>query len=74
MKSYLLQSSADRAALELRDVPVPQPGPQQLRVRMRAASLNRGEFIVPPPYAESMYDRGIQARGVASKITVIDAK
>lgn len=35
----------DGPALELRDVAVPQPGPGQLLVRMRAASLNRGEFI-----------------------------
>ena len=35
-------------------------------------ATNRGEFVVPPPYAESMYDRAIQGRGVAGKITVIE--
>ena len=37
-------------------------------------ATNRGEFVVPPPYAESMYERGVNARGLASKITVVDAK
>ena len=37
-------------------------------------ATNRGEFIVPPPYAESMYERWVNARGLSSKITVIDAK
>jgi NADPH2:quinone reductase len=46
MKSYSMQSTADRATLELRDVDVPKPGAGQLLVRMRAASLNRGEFIL----------------------------
>lgn len=35
---------------------------------------NRGEFVVPPPFAESMYERGINACGVAGKITVVDVK
>lgn len=35
---------------------------------------NRGEFVVPPPYAESMYDRAIVGRGTAGRITVEDAQ
>jgi len=31
--------------LELREVPAPQPGPQQLLVKIHASSLNRGEFL-----------------------------
>jgi NADPH2:quinone reductase len=46
LKSHYLKVGADRANLELRDVPIPQPGPAQLLVRMRAAALNRGELIV----------------------------
>ena len=34
-----------RTELEARDVPVPQPGAGQVLVRLRAAGLNRGEFI-----------------------------
>ena len=45
MKAYFLQSAGDRMNLELREVPVPQPGPKQLLVRIRGSSLNRGELI-----------------------------
>ena len=41
-----MQAATDRAALEARDVAVPEPGPGQILVRMRAASLKRGELIV----------------------------
>lgn len=46
MKSYSMQTTADRATLALDDVPIPVPGPRQLLVRMHAAGLNRGEFIL----------------------------
>ena len=35
---------------------------------------NRGELVVPPVFAESMYERGIKARGLAGKVTVVDAQ
>lgn len=46
MKSWWMLMTADATELELRDAAVPQPGPQQLLVRVRAAGLNRGEFVV----------------------------
>ena len=45
MKAYFVQTTDRGAALELREVPQPQPAAGKLLVRVRAASLNRGEFI-----------------------------
>ena len=46
MKSYFLKPDAGKTTLELRDAPTPEPGPGQILLRMRAASMNRGELIV----------------------------
>jgi NADPH2:quinone reductase len=45
MKSWWMQMDDAGSVLELRDVAVPEPGPRQMLVRMRAAGLNRGEFV-----------------------------
>jgi len=45
MKAYFLQNTEAETRLELRDAPRPEPKPGQLLVRVRGASLNRGEFL-----------------------------
>jgi uncharacterized protein YfaS (alpha-2-macroglobulin family) len=39
----------------------------------RIRATNTGEFIVPPAYAESMYERDKQARSLAGRIAVVSA-
>jgi len=43
-------------------------------IKYQIKPTNRGEFIVPPAFAESMYDRSVKARAMASSITVVDAQ
>src|SRR6267378_5126596 len=45
MKAYFVQTTERSTALELRELAQPQPATGKLLVRVRAASLNRGEFI-----------------------------
>lgn len=46
MRAWWMNTTATEAKLELRETPQPQPGARQLLVRVRAAGLNRGEFII----------------------------
>ena len=46
MKSWTLKIEGGAAVLAKAEVATPEPGPQQLLVRLRAAGLNRGEFIL----------------------------
>jgi alpha-2-macroglobulin len=40
----------------------------------RIKATNRGAYTVPPVFAESMYDRTVQARGLGDRITVTDPR
>src|SRR6266571_890156 len=46
MRAYFLEASGTETRLAPRDVPVPEEAPGQVLVRVRAAGLNRGEFIL----------------------------
>ena len=45
MRAYFIRAADGHTALETREAPAPEPAPGQVRVRLRAAGLNRGEFI-----------------------------
>jgi NADPH:quinone reductase-like Zn-dependent oxidoreductase len=45
MKSWFITSGKEATTVELRDVPVPEPKAGELLTRVKAAGLNRGEFI-----------------------------
>ena len=45
MKCYYIKSVNGKTAFELRELPRPQPKKGEILVRVRAASLNRGEIL-----------------------------
>ncbi|MFL6590795.1 MAG: alpha-2-macroglobulin [Chthoniobacterales bacterium] len=44
--------------------------PEALEITYQIKSCNRGTFVVPPVFAESMYERTVKGRGLGGKITV----
>jgi uncharacterized protein YfaS (alpha-2-macroglobulin family) len=49
-------------------------GPEVREVLYQIKPTNRGDFVVPPAFGESMYDRAIKARSLASRVKVLDAQ
>ena len=63
MRAYRMQEIDGRLHPQLQDVPRPEPGAGQLLLRVRAAGLNRGEFIA----GHGLHARGGGARPVGTE-------
>lgn len=48
---------------------VVQPEVKEFVYKIRAT--NSGNFAVPPPYGESMYDKNVKARGMGSQMSIV---
>ena len=64
MQSYWMQMTNTETVLDLRDTPVPTPGPGQLLVRMRAAALEPRRVRARPwPARQGRYLEGHRRGG-----------
>ena len=46
-------------------------GAEEVSINYSLRAVCAGDFVVPPLFAESMYDRGINGRGLSARITVV---
>jgi NADPH:quinone reductase len=51
MRAYFIRGADRQTIVESREVALPAPGPQQMRIRVKAAGLNRGELMGAPAVA-----------------------
>jgi len=73
MKSYWMHIGDVPNPIELREVPIPVPGPTQALVKIHAAGLNRGEFIKGHGLHGSQGAKAIGMEG-AGEITALGEK
>jgi NADPH:quinone reductase-like Zn-dependent oxidoreductase len=69
MKSWFIASGKDSTTLDLREVPVPEPKAGEIIARVKAAGLNRGEFIAGHGLSGgAAKSAGIEAAGEVVKV------
>ena len=69
MKSWFIASGKDSTTLDLREVPVPEPKAGEIIARVKAAGLNRGEFIAGHGLSGGAANSaGIEAAGEVVKV------
>lgn len=70
MKSYWITKTAQGTVLAPREVPMPQPGPGQVVVRMHATSINRGDILaaISRHSADGWRPAGVDGAGVIHAI------
>src|SRR4249920_1836252 len=69
MKTVRIVPGAEGGRLEIREVPTPQPGPDQVLVRVVASGLNRGEInIVKRARGDTPLPLGVEFAGIVADV------
>ena len=50
MKAFFIVPSPEGGVYELRDIPIPSPGPGEVLVKVHGSGTNRGELIRGPQF------------------------
>jgi NADPH:quinone reductase len=73
MRAIVIARPGGPDVLELRDVPVPEPGPREIRVRVHATAVNRADLLqragyYPPPAGVPQDIPGLEYAGTVDAV------
>jgi NADPH:quinone reductase len=74
MKAMIIETKADLGKLAWQEVPIPDPGPRDLLVKVKAASVNRADLLqLQGKYHSSASSPGSSVAGLEAAGEVVDA-